>query len=317
VRRRFRSFVAAVAAAALSTVSAIASPPTPALTTIDVLTADLSGSELTVDGAVTFGGEFEQIIETDPLNDWANDPDAGFVGGPLGVDITELVIHRPAPARDEVEFVIKVAQLEVPPPNEVIRYLWEFTVDGVEYWIQAKMSDVASGTTFVDDPEGAVMHTNGAFRLRGDCQVIGIVATCVHLMWIDGVFDVQNDEIRMTVPLNDARAPHLVEGAVIGPVADAVEVTAGIQVLISNASTTDGVDVVAPYTIAGRSASLGIAPAGADVADVVFDTEASTVGTGGFDHAFDVSGLAAGDYEVFARACFGDNCGVSSAPFTI
>jgi len=186
------------------------------------------------------------IVATDPANDFADDPDLGLLAGPLGIDVLQLEIGMTDAG---VEFAIKLAALDVPPPGEIIRYLWQFQVDGVEYWVQAKMSDVASGTTFVDDPAGAVTHVTGAFRLRGDCQVIGIVSTCVHLKWIDGVFDVENDEVRMTVPLDDPAAPAFTSGAEITPDIDAAQMTASIQVGISNATTSDNVIHTDPFLI--------------------------------------------------------------------
>ena len=140
--------------------------------------------------------------------------------------------------------------LNVPPPNEVIRYLWPMTVDGTEYWVQAKMSDALSGTTFVDDPVGALTHLDGAFRLRGDCQTIGVVATCVHLKWLEGSFDLDANQVRMRVPLGDAVAPHFVPGAVIFSAAT-LQMTASIQVLVSNALTSDSVTIEEPYAIPG------------------------------------------------------------------
>lgn len=187
------------------------------------------------------------VVGTDPTNDFANDPDLGFLAGPLGIDVVQLEIGS---VPGGVEFVIKLASLETPPPNEVVRYLWQFLVDGKEYWIQAKMSDVASGTTFVDDPVGAATHLTGAFRLRGDCQIVGVVSTCVHLKWIEGVFDFDNDEVRMIVPLDDPVSPHFVSGAEIEPdAADAYQMTASIQAGVSNQSTSDNVLHEEPYTI--------------------------------------------------------------------
>jgi hypothetical protein len=178
------------------------------------------------------------IVGTDPANDFADDPDLGLLAGPLGIDVLQLEIGS---VEGGVEFVVKLAALDAPPPNEVIRYLWQFLVDGQEYWVQAKMSDVASGTTFVDDPEGALTHVTGAFRLRGSCQVIGVVSTCIHLKWIEGVFDLENDEVRMIVPVDDPVAPHFTSGAMISPDSDAAQMTASIQAGVSNGSTSDNV----------------------------------------------------------------------------
>lgn len=190
----------------------------------------------------------EVIVATDDTGDWADDPDLGGAGTPIGLDVTELAI-RTDEDEGAVEFIIRLAELNAPPPHEIVRYLWQMHVDQQEYWIQAKMSDATGGTTFADDPEGALTNVDGAFRLRGDCQVVGIIATCVHLMWIEGVFDVDANEVRMRVPLGTEIAPHFAPGKVISPTGEGSEMTASIQVLISNAATSDNVTVLDSYTI--------------------------------------------------------------------
>lgn len=196
----------------------------------------------------TSSADEEMIVATDPTGDFADDPDVGAIGTPIGLDVTELAI-RTDEESESVEFVIRLEELNAPPPNEVYRYLWQMHVDDQEYWIQAKMSDASGGTTFADDPVGALTHVDGAFRLRGDCQVVGIIATCVHLMWIEGTFDLENKEVRMRVPIGNEVAPHFAPGKVISPVGEGNEMTASIQVLISNASTSDNVTILESYTI--------------------------------------------------------------------
>lgn len=312
-----RITLAGVIAISLALSSAAADPAAP--TTVDSVDVVVADGTLTASGQATFGGDAEVIFATDDTNDFADDPDLGAVAGPLGIDVTELAIHSPGGSAGGVEFIIRVTDLQAPPPQEIIRYLWDFRVDGEVFRIQAKSSDVGS-TMVVDDPVGAVEHINGAFRLRGNCAVLVAVSNCEHVMWIDGVFDVENDEIRMTVPLNDPLAPAFRPGAVITPEEGAGDMTASIQVGVSNNATSDNVDAFGSYTIPRGTISYGLEPAGTDPGDVTFgiETGPSFLGDGGdFGTEVDVSSLAPGAYELFVRACFTTNCAIGSAPFSV
>jgi len=314
-RMRIAGLVATALALALS--SAAADPAAP--TTIDALNVSVSDGTLDVDGQVTFGGDSETIVATDGTDDFADDPDLGPLAGPLGIDVTELAIHTPDARAHAVEFVIRVTDLQVPPPNEIIRFLWDFKVDGTTFRLQAKSSDIAS-TMLADDPVGALERLTGAFRLRGNCEVIGVLSNCAHLMWLDGVFDVENNEIRMTVPLN-AGVSAFRRGAVISPESGDGDMTASIQVGASNNLTSDNVDVVGSYTIPRGTISFGIEPAGTDPEDVAFGIETGPtfigIPGGDFSSSVDVSALAPGSYELFLLACFTDNCTIGSAPFDL
>jgi hypothetical protein len=69
-------------------------------------------------------------------------------------------------------------------------------------------------------------------------------------------------------------------------------------------------------TIPLRHVSLGIAPAGTPEEEVAFDTEAAITG-GAFSGTLDVGSLSPGDYEVWARACLGDACGVAVSTVSV
>jgi len=76
-------------------------------------------------------------------------------------------------------------------------------------------------------------------------------------------------------------------------------------------------DPALSYTVPSKGIRLGVAPAGTPPGQVTFGPDA-TLGDGdAFDGSVDVSTLAPGDYEVYARACFASNCAVTSAPFTV
>lgn len=181
-------------------------------------------------------GEDPVLVGEDPIDN-PIDPEAQAVWNTAGLDIREMYIHRPDFAVDAIEFIIQLEDLESPPPGEVIRYLWSFTADGVEYGLNAKVTDVVSVVTPTSAVE-TVEHAaaGSSFRLRTGCLVTQI-ATCQHLLWLDGTFDVDADQVRFTVPLGNPAAPEIAEGATIVGLADGVN--ASIQAFVSNSSTSD------------------------------------------------------------------------------
>lgn len=285
-------------------------------TEVTALTAEQFGGTLLVTGAAAFGGQAPVLVGEDTTgNDGAILP---ALGTPMGLDISELFIHQPDPDVPELDFIVRVTQLDREPPPEIVRYLWRLDkIDGQEYWLQAKTSDVV-GTGFADDPEGTLGHTSGSFRVRGDCGqvMVGDVQTpvsgCSHVAWLDGVFDPDANEIRMTLPLDSPDAPELTAGAVIFG-----HVEASFQAGVSNASTSDVAAFEDDYIIPSKQVLLGIAPAGTNPLFVEFNTPATVSEDGSFVGDLDIAALSPGSYEVHAKACFADNCGVRSAPVTI
>ncbi|MPY79895.1 MAG: hypothetical protein GEV04_15820 [Actinophytocola sp.] len=315
MRPRIRqAFVVPIGAALLmaAALTAAAAEP-PASIEVTALAAERSGDAVTVTGTAVFGGQQPLLVGEDPTGDAPIRPEAAA----FGLDVTELAIHRPDPGSGELEFTIRVTELSAEPPPEVVRYLWQMKVDGEEYWIQAKTSDISTATAFLDDPQGTLEHIPGSFRLRGNCGFLvpdaETVATCQHLAWIDGVFDTEANEVRMTVPLGLEVAPHFTPGARI----TAGEVNASFQLVVSNATTSDAVVQDVDYAIPDKAVRIGIVPAGTDPGGVPFTTSAALADDGSFGGDLDVGALGPGDYEVFARACFADNCGVRGVPVTI
>jgi hypothetical protein len=275
-------------------------------TTVSSLSAERSGGTVMVRGQTSFGGQTPLGVGTDDPGDPPLHPEAAR----FGVDATSISVGQPVPG-GPVEFVIKVTQLSSQPPPEVVRYLWQFTVAGKEYWVQAKTSDLTTTTILPDDAPGAVTHIPGSFRLRGDCQTVGVVATCKHLAWLSGSFDTGQDEVHIRLPLGLEVAPVIAPGAVIEP-EDGM--TASFQASISNASTSDTVAQEEPYTITSREVAVGIVPAGSDPA---YTTTATVNEDGSFSADLDVSGRGSGTYDVVSKACFGRNCGTKSVPITL
>ena len=112
----------------------------------------------------------------------------------------------------------------------------------------------------------------------------------------------------------------MVPGAVLeaNPVA-AGTIVAAYQAVVSNASTWDEAvwEEGVTYTVPETEVMLGIAPAGTDPASVVFDTPGVLGGDGSFTGSLATSGLAPGDYDVWAKACFATNCAISAETITL
>lgn len=189
-------------------------------------------------------GEEPVLIAADAVGDAAIDPTLS----PLGLDAVSVEVHQPDYSKPEIQFILRVAELNAPPPHEVIRYMFEFNLNGVEYWISAKMSDMSTATMAADDPVGHFTHPLGAFRLRGFCGVTGAVNTCRHLLWLDGEFDLDRNEIRVRVPFNDPAAPAFAPGGLITPLSGG-GFFASVQAGVSNDSTSDIAFQCASYEI--------------------------------------------------------------------
>lgn len=278
-------------------------------TSVDTLSASRSNGNVEVAGRARFGGEAPVVLGEDPEGDPPVHPQLAA----LGIDATEIAIGSPDPFLSEIEFVIRVTELNAPPAPEFIRYLWQFQVEGEEYWIQAKTSDVTTTTAFLDDPQGSVQHIPGSFRLRGNCGTIENtgIATCRHLAWLDGEFDTGADEVRVRLPLDLEVAPAITAGAAIDPENG---MTASIQAAVSNNATSDTVFQDFSYTIPQRTVEVGIVPAGAP-AEYTQTVAASP--SGAFSATLDASGLAPGEYDVHARACYGSNCDAAVTTVTL
>jgi len=296
--KRIRGFATLIAA-----VAALGGLPARAADTTSVSIVDVvfDGRGVMVTGDAAFGTELPMLVGRDPTGDAAIDPSTS----PLGLDVTDITIGADPV---DVTFTIGLAELEVPPPNEVVRYFWQFLANGKVYWIQAKSSDV-SGIATAGDPVGTVNHVQGAFRLRGDCGPLAALTNCVHIAWLDGVFDVDADEVRVKVPVG--LRPDFAPGSAIEP---ETGVSAAVQPVVSSAATSDVATQDETYIIPERVVRVGIAPAGAPAE---YSVDATVEGDGRWRATLDASTLA-GDYTVHAIACYGaSGCATTQAPISI
>jgi hypothetical protein len=316
VLARFRPLVVLSSLFVLSALPVGAAEPEP--TTASV-TASVQGTTLAVSGTATFGGQALQTVAPDVAGDGPLHADASRE---LGVDLVAARVHQPNPNEPTLVFEWQATNLPAPIP-EGVRYFWPFMLNtpagDKTYFLQAKATNLAS-VTVADDPVGHVTHSGAAFQLRGNCGTLVAIQNCGHLGWLEGQYDLAADTVRIELPIGSALAPEVVPGARLIPFDYAGgTIAAAYQAVVSNATVTDYADWIEDfaYTVPSKGVSLGIAPAGTDPANVTFSKDA-TLGEGdSFTGSLDVSGLAPGSYEVFAKACFADNCGVGRAPFTI
>ena len=198
------------------------------------------------------GGEEPQLVATDTIGDAAlsNDPTTA----PAGVDIVAAYVHQPDYDVPSLEFIFQMSNdWSLPTGPEVVRYLWEIGVDGAEYWIQAKISDITTAPATADDPAGTVQRAGQlSIRLRGNCLAPGAITTCHHVAWLDGTIDVAAHQVRATVPFS--AAPEFKAGSHILPWntgnSPNGNIETGFQAGVTEPNTTtDTMDQCAEYVI--------------------------------------------------------------------
>ena len=288
---------------------------------VSSLNAGSLAGGISVSGAASFGGEPPVTLAPDDAGDG---PIHADTSRQTGVDLLGASVSQPDPANPTLVFEWKVTNL--PPPSslpEAIRYTIPFkitTPSGEKtYQLQAKLSNVAS-ITLADDPPGHA-RAPGFFQLRGNCVANyqgAPVSNCPHIAWLNGSFNASTDTVRIELPLGQSYAPDIVPGIVLLPnVVAGGTIAASYQAVISNATTTDYAEWTeeVTYTVPSPAVSLGIAPAGTNPDNVNFSKAATVSSDGSFSGTLASPGP--GSYEVFARACFGSNCGVKSVPITI
>jgi hypothetical protein len=298
--RRILAFGAAFALAAAPVLAETTDET--AATSLDSVTVEDSGDRLDVAGTVTWGGQAPVMV----AENWGQAHPAGDAGTAAGTELAAAYIAQPDGNVDALEFTWEVTELNAPPPNEVVRYLWQVQIDGKEYWLQAKSSDLTTATMLPDDPAGTVTRLSGSFRLRGDCGPLADganVSSCGHVTWLDGVFDLDADQVRVTVPLDLEEAPLFTAGNLIQQAGNGVE--AGFQAAVSNNLTAMQLPMDEDYTIPTKDVTVTVS----DGAGAVVAAAAGVLdGEGGFSAAVNTAALPAGTYDVVTTACFAGGC---------
>lgn len=241
-------------AAIIAVVGLLAAVPAGAETTVAIDTDGVtrSGNSVTVTGTAAFddatgpvdvGGFLAGSFPNDDLAEAA------------GINLTNALIE-PLADGSGLRFIWQLNSLPAQVPPEVVRYTWAFTIDGRQFQLQAKTSNLANSTT-AEDPLGHLQHAatqEPFFQLRGACvtaypQPPSTVQGCYHLAFLDGAFDIENAQVTIDLPYDTTDAigrkvaPEFVPGAALVAFETAASsIGASMQAGVSNATTTNSIN---------------------------------------------------------------------------
>lgn len=244
------------------------------------------------------------------------------VASQVGIALHDALIE-PLADGSGLRFVWDVDQL---PPTGVlpegVRYTWAFQIDGEQFQLQAKTSNLLSSTT-VEDPVGHAQQAgDNFFQLRGACQdeYLGTpVSGCYHLAFLDGDVDVDAGTIAVELPydthdsIGRSVAPEFVPGAtLIANETASMSITASLQAVVSNTATSQYINSWTDY-FAGPRLELGVGRSFSDPTGVDYTVSVPWSEDGTWSGS--VSGLGGANDTVFVRACNGASC--DHATFTV
>lgn len=238
----------------------------------------------------------------------------------------EQALIQPLEDGSGLRFVWQVDQLppEIGVPPEGIRYTWAFQIDGTQFQLQAKRTNLVSSTT-AEDPVGHVQHARAQrdfFQLRGACTTdyLGTgISGCYHLAFLDGEIDVDAGTVSIELPF-DTRdsigrsvAPEFVPGATLNTNETAgMSVAASFQAVVSTTDTSQYINGWDDYFV-GPRLELGVGRSFSDPSGVDYTVSVDWAEDGTWEGS--VSGLGGSNDTVFVRACNGANC--DYAKFTV
>ncbi len=161
------------------------------------------------------------VVATDDPADWgANvDPTIAPAGTPLGMEILEAAIGL-SDDKKAINFIITLAGPSAGGIPELVRYGWEFTVDGNAFQLNGGRTELVRGmcNPLTTDPAcppnvgDPVTLTNFPFFVRSGACTVG--AECVVNAVVNATFDVAANTITIPVPLEAVDAKL---GSAIGP----------------------------------------------------------------------------------------------------
>jgi hypothetical protein len=287
-------------------------PPFPVTPTkVSALNASASGQTVSVSGTASFGGVAPVTVGSDPAGD-STQPAA------LGYDLLQASIGQLDAATGDLVFVLDLADLPATGGlPEAARYSWDFAVRAggttTSLEIDGKLTDVIRRQS----------TSTPAFVLRGDC-VAGTTLTCTDVASLATTMDGVANRITVTVPraLLEQQTKAPIAGTTIEPATICEGISAKASAYFSlcgGAGTATGDAILQDpetdlYRVASPRVDLGIVPAGAPA---VYSAQATVANGGSFSANLNTSGLAAGQYDVVSRACFGSNCGTAKKTITL
>ncbi len=244
---------------------------------IGALNAACSANPATASGWATFSGGVISTVD-DPSSDAA--PGAAQVGAEL---IGASIAYRPEQADLFVRLPVTSLLANVGGAPGVL-YGLKMTIGGIPYEVRATKA------------EGFALY---------NCQTS--VPACTQVATLSGSMGTTGNVVTVSVPLTAL-------GANEGDQLSGLDgYTAFGSAAAGPAQTLDD-DPLPSTTIPVHSVSLGIAPAGTPEGSVNFNTPA-TLTNGSFSG--NLPPTAAGNYDVWAKACLGNNCNATSVPLTV
>jgi Tol biopolymer transport system component len=244
---------------------------------IGALSAACSANPATASGWATFSGGL-LVSADDPANDGA--PGAPSIGAEL---IGASIAYRPERADLFVRLPVTALLANVGAAPGIL-YGLKITVNGIPYEVRATKA------------EGFALY---------NCQ--NSVPSCTQVGTLSGSIGTTGSVVTASVPLNAL-------GANEGSTLSGLDGYTALGTAATGPATMLDDVALSSTTIPIRSVTLGIAPSATAQVDVLFNTTA-TLANGNFSGSLPPT--AAGTYKVWAKACLGNNCGVTSAPLTV
>jgi hypothetical protein len=161
------------------------------------------------------------VVATDDPADWGANADATIApaGTPLGMELLEASIGL-SEDKKAINFIIKLAGPTAGGVPELVRYGWEFTVDGAAYQLNGGRTELVRGmcNPLITDPacppavgDPATLANFPFFVRSGPCAV---QAECKIEAVVNATFDTAASTITIPVPLEVVGAKL---GSTIGP----------------------------------------------------------------------------------------------------
>ena len=132
------------------------------------------------------------------------------------------------------------------------------------------------------------------------------------------VFDPATDTVIATIPISAIGAAGRTLTEASGSLPDVFAATGDLGLLTYYYAIGDTIDTVEEYSVASKQVSLKLDAPDQDPASLAYASNAAVLANGNFTASLSTSGLTAGSYEVYARACYGlDNCAYTSQDVTL
>lgn len=289
----------------LATAIALVSGPANAETSVTIASATQTGTQLVVSGTATFEDAQFVTLGTDGIGDTFT---PGI--GPLGGDMTAAAMATQKNGSILFQWIVS----DMPPaplngsPTGIV-FAWNFCVGDDCFELDVGRTAVLAQTT---DPYVQLWRCADPTCDPGD-QTFSTDS-------LTGEFDAATMTVTVTAPRSTVSASpgELVtfggwsaQGPVFTDVMDGS--------LFPIFDIGDGVPSLDDYSIPVKAVSLELDAPGLDPATVAYTGSPVTpAANGSFSSSLNISELAPGEYEVYARACFGQgNCGYGSLPVTI